>query len=55
MFNLTTCAARGLVAAIEVYLAERNLNPKLYRWQTTGEEILAKIRRPREQMAVQGG
>jgi hypothetical protein len=34
---------RELVAAIETYLAERNLNPKPYKWQAKGEEILRKI------------
>jgi hypothetical protein len=42
-----------LVAAIEAYLAERNLNPKPYRWKAKGEEILAKIQRARTAMAAQ--
>jgi transposase len=42
-----------LAAAIEAYLAERNLNPKPYRWKAKGEEILAKIRRARERLAAQ--
>lgn len=42
-----------LVAAIESYLAERNLNPKPYRWRAKGEEILAKIQRARAAMAAQ--
>ena len=42
-----------LVRAIESYLAERNLNPKPYRWRAKGEEILAKIQRAREAMAAQ--
>lgn len=36
-----------LVGAIEAYLAERNLNPKPYRWKATGQDILAKIQRAR--------
>jgi transposase len=46
-------SVRELVRAIETYLAERNLNPKPYRWKAKGEEILAKIQRAREAMAVQ--
>jgi len=36
-----------LVAKIEAYLSERNLNPKRYVWKAKGEEILAKIQRAR--------
>ena len=32
---------------IELYPAERNKAPKLYRWHATGEEILAKTERAR--------
>jgi transposase len=46
-------SVRELVQAIESYLAERNLNPKPYRWKAKGEEILAKIQRAREAMAAQ--
>lgn len=46
-------SVRELVAAIEAYLVERNLNPKPYRWKAKGEEILAKIRRARERLAAQ--
>jgi transposase len=46
-------SVRDLVRAIEAYLAERNLNPKPYRWKAKGEQILAKIQRAREAMAEQ--
>lgn len=36
-----------LVADINAYLAERNADPKPYKWKAKGEEILAKIRRAR--------
>ena len=36
-----------LVETITVYLAERNANPKPYRWKADGKEILAKIQRAR--------
>jgi transposase len=36
-----------LVKDIESYLAERNLNPKPYKWKASGEEILRKIQRAR--------
>ena len=36
-------AVRELVAAIEAYLAERNLAPKRYVWKAKGADILAKI------------
>lgn len=36
---------RELVAAIEAYLAERNLAPRPYRWHKDGHAILEKIRR----------
>lgn len=39
---------RELTHAIETYLAERNLDPKPYRWRTKGADILAKIQRARE-------
>ncbi|MGH8626615.1 MAG: IS630 family transposase [Gammaproteobacteria bacterium] len=44
---------RELTQAIETYLAERNLDPKPYRWRAKGADILAKIRRAREMMAKQ--
>jgi transposase len=36
-----------LVRDIDAYLAERNANPKPYRWRAKGEEILAKVCRAR--------
>jgi hypothetical protein len=36
-----------LVDEINAYLADRNANPKPYRWTAKGEEIVAKIRRAR--------
>ncbi|MGH8659487.1 MAG: hypothetical protein ACREV4_13710 [Gammaproteobacteria bacterium] len=39
--------------AIETYLAERNLDPKPYRWRAKGADNLAKIQRAREMMAKQ--
>ena len=38
-------SVRQLIAAIEEYLALRNLEPKRYLWKAKGEEILAKIHR----------
>ena len=38
---------RELTNAINSYLAQRNLEPKPYRWRAKGEEILAKIQRAR--------
>lgn len=40
-----------LVKDIETYLAERNLDPKPYRWRAEGEAILAKIQRARQALA----
>ena len=45
------CSVRELVRDIEAYLAERNLNPKPYKWQAKGEEILRKIQRAKEALA----
>ena len=42
-----------LVADIMSYLAQRNLEPKPYRWKAKGEEILRKIQRAREALAAQ--
>ena len=42
-----------LVAAIGAYLAERNLQPKAYRWKAAGEKILAKIERARKKLATE--
>ena len=41
-------SVRELERDIEQYLAERNLNPKPYRWRAEGEQILRKIKRARE-------
>jgi hypothetical protein len=41
-----------LTDAIESYLATRNLAPKRYVWKASGAEILAKIQRSREALAV---
>ena len=40
-------SVRELVRDIEAYLADRNLNPKPYRWRAKGEVILRKIQRAR--------
>jgi len=40
-----------LVKAITDYLAERNLEPKVYKWKADGKQILEKIQRAREAMA----
>lgn len=40
-------SVRRLCQDIEQYLAERNEQPKPYRWRAKGEEILAKIQRAR--------
>ena len=45
-------SVRELAAAIETYLGERNLDPKPYRWNAKGEEILAKIQRARDALAA---
>ena len=47
-------SVRELVHDIESYLAERNLNPKPYRWKAKGEDILRKIQRARLALEVQG-
>ena len=44
-------SVRELTRQIETYLAERNLDPKPYRWRAKGEEILAKIQRAQQAMA----
>jgi transposase len=40
-------SVKDLVDDINAYLAERNANPKPYKWTAKGEEILDKIRRAR--------
>lgn len=47
-------SVRHLVRDIEDYLAERNLNPKPYRWKADGEAILRKIKRAKETLRQQG-
>jgi hypothetical protein len=44
-------SVRELSEAIITYLADRNEQPRLYRWKAKGEEILAKIQRAREAQA----
>lgn len=44
---------RALVQDIESYLAERNLNPKRYKWKAKGEDILRKIQRARQALEAQ--
>lgn len=39
---------RKLTKDIETYLADRNLNPKPYKWKAKGEDILRKINRARQ-------
>jgi transposase len=46
-------SVKELVRDIETYLAERNLNPKPYRWKAKGEDILRKIQRARDALAAQ--
>jgi hypothetical protein len=43
-------SVRELTLAIELYLAQRNLDPKPYRWRAKGADILAKIERARQAM-----
>jgi hypothetical protein len=45
-------SVRDLSLAIEIYLAQRNLDPKPYRWRARGADILAKIQRARQAMAA---
>lgn len=40
-------SVKELVDDINAYLAERNANPKPYRWKAKGEAILEKIHRAR--------
>ncbi len=46
-------SVRSLVQDIESYLAERNLNPKPYKWKAKGEDILRKIQRARQALEAQ--
>lgn len=45
-------SVKELTVAIMDYLRERNLNPKPYQWRAKGSDILAKIQRAREKLAV---
>lgn len=44
---------KELVDDINMYLAERNLNPKPYKWKAKGEEILRKIKRAKDALGIQ--
>ena len=44
-------SAKELTDSIISYLAERNKEPRPYRWKASGEEILAKIHRARQALA----
>ncbi len=46
-------SVRALVQDIETYLADRNLNPKPYKWKAKGEDIPRKIQRAREALEAQ--
>ena len=46
-------SVRALVQDIESYLADRNLNPKPYKWKAKGEDILRKIQHAREALEAQ--
>lgn len=43
---------KELTSAILDYLRERNLNPKPYQWRAKGADILVKIQRAREKLAI---
>jgi hypothetical protein len=45
-------SVRDLTLAIEIYLAQRNLDPKPYRWRSKGADIQATIQRARQAMAA---
>lgn len=45
-------SVKELAAAILEYLQERNLNPRPYQWRAKGADILAKIQRAREKLAI---
>jgi transposase len=46
-------SVRQLVKDIESYLADRNLNPKPYKWKAKGEDILRKIQRAKDALTKQ--
>lgn len=45
----------ALTDAVTSYLAERNKQPRPYKWKASGKEILAKIQRAREALAEAQG
>ncbi len=45
-------SVKELTDAITTYLAERNQNPRPYRWKADGAEILAKIHRARQALGA---
>lgn len=44
-----------LIASIETYLAQRDLDPKRYVWKAEGQEILRKIQRVKDALAKTSG
>ena len=46
-------SVKALVKDIESYLAERNHNPKPYKWKARGEDILRKIQRARQALEAE--
>ena len=44
-------SVKELTDAITAYLAERNENPRPYKWKASGQEILEKIHRARQALA----
>ena len=46
-------SVKALVKDIESYLAQRNLNPKSYKWKGRGEDILRKIQCARQALEAQ--
>ena len=44
-------SVKELTDAITAYLAERNENPRPYKWKASGKEILEKIHRARQALA----
>ena len=48
-------SVKALVKDIESYLAERNRNPKPYKWKARGEDILRKIQRARQALEAERG
>ncbi len=48
-------SVKALVKDIESYLAERNRNPKPYKWKARGEDILRKIQRARQALEAEQG